>query len=459
MAITSSGIGSNLDVDGIVSQLMTLERKPLTTLDTREAGIQAKISALGSLKGAISSVQTAASNMVPTSGTTAFQKFNTYQSSVADASIAMVTTDSKAVAGSYKLEITQLAQEHRMVSRAGVDSPFNEDGKLKGSGGTLTIGLGEAGKTPGKTSTISVAEGATAEEIRDAINAAKAGVSATVISGKDGKRLALVGDAAGSDQSITLTTSGGMNLAMDDTQSATGSAFKLNGIEVTGTTNTVSTAIDGMTLTLLKKTEEGKGTTISVTNDTSSLSSTIDSFVKAYNDFNRQASSLGSYDQKTKVAGTLNGDSGLRMAQNVLRDAINKAPQEVADGRFKRLSDIGIETQKDGSLQINRDKLNKAVKDDIEGVANLVAATGASFKTATTSLIGSEGAITAKTEGYNSSIKSISKQREALNARMVTIEARYRKQFTALDTTMSKMTQTSNFLTAELNKISKTNSK
>ena len=466
MAITSSGIGSNLDIDGIIKQLMTLEKKPLSALDTKEAGILAKISALGSLKGTISSLQTAAGNMVPPSGTTPFEKFNTYTASVADSSIASVTTDSKAVAGSYRLEVTELAQEHRLASISGENSPFDAEGKLKGSGGILSIGLGTAGQAPGKSTPVNIAAGATAEQVRDAINAVRAGVSATVINGVNGKQLALVGDAVGSDQSITL--SGIEELAFDgngsgvdafeEPQAAQGSRFKLNGIEVGGTTNTVSTAIDGITLTLLKKSEAGVTTTVSINNDNSALNSVIDGFVKAYNDFNTLASDLGSYNKTTKVAGALNGDSGLRMAQNILRTTLGSTPAELADAKLQRLSDIGIEMQKDGSLQLNRSKLNKAIKGDVDAVANLVSAYGKSFKGATEGLVGTNGALAAKTDGYNESIKSLGKQREAINSRLISIEARYRKQFTSLDMMMSNMTQTSNYLTTQLANLSKISS-
>ena len=466
MAITSTGIGSNLDVDGIIKNLMKLEQKPLEVLAKKEAGFLAKISAAGSLKGAITSLQTAASNLVPTTGTP-FEKFNTYKASVADGNIASVTTDSKAVAGNYRLEVTQLAQEHRIATKVGVGSPFDVDGKLIGSGGNLVIGMGTAGETPDKTMSISIEAGATAEEIRDAINAVRSGVTATVINGVHGKQLALVGDAVGSDQSITLSgiTSlaydgrGSENNGFNELLAATGSQFKLNGIEVAGKNNTVSTAIDGITLTLLKKSETGASTTVSVSSDTSSLNTAIDSFIKAYNDFNTQAKSLGSYNADTKQAGLLNGDSTLRMAQGVLSNTLSAVPGELSSAQMRNLSDIGIELQRDGSLKLDRDKLAQATKNDVGGVANLMAAYGKSFKAATEGLVGSGGALAAKTDGYNASIETINRQRAVISNRLVGIEARYKKQFTALDIMMAKMNQTSNFLTGELDKLGKMTSK
>lgn len=455
MAITST----NLDIDAIVTKLMAVEKRPLTTLATKEATYQAKISALGSLKGVISSLQAASAAMIPSTGTTAAEKFTVLKAIVADESIASVTADSSAVPGSYKLEVTQLAQQHRIATATGSGSPFDADNKLIGRGGTLTISLDTVGEdTPTKTTSLAIADGSTPEEIRDAINAAKAGVSATVVNGTNGKQLVLVSDTPGSDQEITLSGIDGLSYDGDGSgtdeftqlQAAQGSAFKLDGIEITATTNTVSSAIDGLTLTLSEESEEGVATTITVSRDTSSLTSAVNSFVKAYNDFNTTASSLGGYNATTKVAGTLNGDSGLRGSQNVLRLAFNSVPAELSSANLQRLSDIGVSFLKDGSLTVDATKLEKAISKDLTGVANLVAAYGKSFDDAADGLIGSEGTIVARTEGYNTSIKGLEKQAEAVQLRLTAIEARYRKQFTALDVMVASMSQTSDYLTTQL---------
>lgn len=459
MGITSSGIGSNLDVDSIVKQLMSLEQRPLTALRTKEAGYLAKISALGSLKGTLSGLQSAAAALIPDAGTSAFDKFSVFKTTIADADIASFTTSSTAVAGTYSLEVTQLAQQHRIATTTGTGVPFDANNKLVGGGGTLTITLDTQGEnSPTKTTALSIADGATPEEIRDAINLASAGVSATVINGTAGKQLVLVGDTTGSDQVITL--SGIAGLSYDGTggdadeftelQEAQGSAFKLNGIAITATTNTVTTAIDGITLTLTKESAAGTPTTVTVSRDNSSLTAGVTAFVKAYNDFNTTANSLGSYNATTKVAGTLNGDSTLRMAQSILRTHIGSVPAGLTDATIQRLSDIGVGMQKDGSLLVNSGKLSKAISSNMTGVADLVSAYGSAFKTATDSLIGVSGSIATRTEGLNTSIKGLGKQSEAIVARLTQIEARYRKQFTALDLVMSQMTKTSNYLTTQL---------
>jgi len=467
MAITSTGIGSNLDVDGIITQLMSVEQRPLTGLKAKEAGFQAKISALGSLKGALSALQSAASALIPDTGSSAFDKFSVFKTTITDADIASATASSSAVAGTYSLEVTQLAQQHRIATATGVSSPFDVNNKLLGGGGILTITLDTQGESsPTKTTSLNIADGATPEAIRDAINTAKAGVSATVVNGTAGKQLVLVSDSVGSDQSIKLTGIAG--LSYDGTggdadeftqlQAAQGSAFILNGIATTATTNTVSTVIDGITLTLTKKSEADKPTTLTVSRDNSSLTAGVSAFVKAYNDFNTTANSLGSYNATTKVAGTLNGDSTLRAAQNILRSAIGHAPAGLTDATLQRLSDIGVSLLKDGSLSLDSTKLSKAIGSNLTGVANLVAGYGNAFKIATDGLIGSNGSITTRTEGIQTSIKGLGKQSEAIVTRLKNIEARYRKQFTDLDVMMSNMNQTSTYLTQQLANLPKSGS-
>jgi flagellar hook-associated protein 2 len=162
MTISSPGLGSNLDVNSIVSQLMALEQRPLTELAKKEAGFQAKISALGSLQGAISAIQTASGNLVPASGTTATQKFSVFKATLADATVASATTASTAVAGTYSLEVTQLATQHSLATST-TATPFSGTNGTLTTGGTLTIRLDtQAGSTtPSKTTDISIANGAT----------------------------------------------------------------------------------------------------------------------------------------------------------------------------------------------------------------------------------------------------------------------------------------------------------
>ncbi|MBL8398887.1 MAG: flagellar filament capping protein FliD [Candidatus Accumulibacter sp.] len=470
MSISSPGLGSNLDVNSIVSQLMSLEKRPLTAMAKQEANFQAKISALGSLQGAIASIQTAATNLVPVSGVTAAQKFSVFRASVTDSSIASVTTTASAVAGSYALEVTQLAKQHSIATATGGTSPFTADGKLT-TGGTLTISLDSAGgSSPNKTTEIVIADGATVETIRDTINGASAGVSAVVINGTAGKQLLLTSTTAGSNQFIKLSGVAGLAYDPDatpdplvdsftQTQAAQGAALKINGIAVTSTTNTVSSAIDGVTLTLQKGPEApatSLSTSLTINKDTSSLTAGVNALVKAVNEFYSTAGNLGRYDAATKTAGTLNGDSTLLTAQSGFRKALGSVPAELTGATLKTLGDIGISVQKDGKLAVDSSQLSKAITDDLSGVANLAAAYGKAFKATADGMVGSNGLIAARSDGLNALIQGLEKQSDALAQRLSGIESRYRKQFTTLDTLISGMSKTSSFLTQQLAILSNT---
>jgi len=464
MALSSPGLGSNLDVNSIITQLMSLEQRPLTALSQKEASYQAKISALGSLQGSISALQTAAGNLVPATGTTAAEKFSLFKTSVGDTTIVGASATSSAVAGTYTLEVNQLARQHSVASSTGAATPFSGTGDTLPLGGTLTLSLDNAGGSSPHTSTeIAIADGATPENVRDAINGANAGVSALVINGVAGKQLVLTSNDPGSNQFIKLSGIAGLAYDPDaapapsdafvQSQVAQGSAFKLNGIAVEGVSNQVSTAIDGITLNLLKGPEApatALSTTLTISKDNSSLSTGVNALVKAFNDFSATASGLGSYNAATQTAGALNGDSTLRTAQNSFRSILGNIPAAVAGSSFQRLSDVGVSLQKDGTLSVDSAKLSAAISGDLAGVANLVAAVGSAFKDAADGLVGSSGLIAARREGINASIASLGKQSDVINDRLAGIEARYRKQFTALDTLISGMTSTSTFLAQQL---------
>ena len=468
MAITVSGISSGLDVENLVTQLMALEQAPLTALAKKESAAQSKISALGSLKSVLSSLQTAAQAFVPSIGQTANEKLSSYTASIADATIASVTASSKAVAGTYTLKVDQLAKAHQIVSSTTVFSPPDSEGTTRlATGGTLTIGLGTTSDADAtKTTNIEIADGASIETIRDKINAASAGVSAVIVNGTAGKQLVLTGDTSGDNQFITLSGVDGLSYdgsgsgvdEFSQAQAAQGAKLTLNGISVEASTNTVTDAVDGLTLNLLAESAADTTTTITVTRSTSSLTSAVNAFVKAFNGYSTTASSLGSYNATTETAGTLNGDSTLRSTQNKMRSLLTSVPAELSGSTYQLLSNIGVSLQKDGTLAVDSTKLSDAISKDFNGVTKLLSVVGNTFEETIDSLTGSDGTIAARTDGLNATIKRYEKQYLSIEVRLEKIEARYRTQFTSLETLISSMNSTSTYLTQQLANLSNLNS-
>ena len=465
--ISSLGSGSGLDLSGLLTSLMTAEQRPLTALQTKEASYQARISAYGSLSGALSSLQTAASAMVPGTNVTLAEKFQTATANVADSTIATASATTSAVAGTYTLEVSSLAKTHRLVSPASTN-PAIVSGLA--AGGTLSIQIGSlSGATytadTSKNLDVTIAAGSTLENVRDAINAAATDgrVMATIINGTSGKQLILTSGASGTASVMKLTGdatlgtgfdfdpatgTGNLSQTASGGQAASDAAFTLNGIAATSSTNNVSGVLDGVTLTLTKETTTATTLTVSKS-QTSSINSALTAFVKAYNDANTTMNNLGAYNAETKKGSILTGNSTLRSSQYMVRNLIFNTTLG-GTSEYQRLSNIGVSMNKDGTLSLDSSKLSAAISKDFSSVASLVSKIGTAFDDGIDGLISTTGSVTAATAATKRQITDITKQQRVVADRLVAIEARYRAQFTALDTLIAGMKQTSSYLTTQL---------
>lgn len=399
MATTTSttAVGtSSIDVNSIVSQLMTVERQPIAKLNSKEASYQAKLSAYGSVKGAVAGFQSALQGLNSPS------KFNTLKATSSDSSVLSASATSIAVAGTYTLDVTSLAQAQKLVATgqtsstasigAGTATTVTFDfGTI--SGGTLTNGVysGASFASNGNgTKSITIdSSNNSLQGIRDAINAAKIGITATIVN--DGSatpyRLVLASDNNGASNSIKITSSGDTDIGtllahnpgglpadqhLNQTVTAQNAVFKVNGISISKTSNTVSDVIQGVTFTLSK---EASTANLTVARDTAGINSSISSFVKAYNDLAATLKNVSAYDAATKQAATLQGDSTVRTLQTQLRSMLS-TPVVGTSGALTNLADIGITSQKDGSLAINQTKLDSALASNFGDIASLFTSVG-----------------------------------------------------------------------------------
>lgn len=432
-SISSPGIGSGLDIGGIIAKLMQVEAQPLSALQTKEASFQAKLSAFGSLKGALSSLQTAAQTLKNAS------TFTAKSASTSDATVATATAGSTASAGIYDIAITTLAKAHSIRT----DTNFAATDTF--GAGTLNIQVGS-----GTAQTVTIESGKTLAQIAAAINDAKIGVSATVV---DTGTLVLTSGTAGPDGTITLSDPDGLLGTTSTLQPATPAEFSVNGLTMTRSTNSPTDAILGVTLNLLK---EGSNTRLTVANNTGAVTSAVNAFVKAYNDAVGGIKQMTAYDAANKRASVLTGDSTARSIQSQLSNLVSTSVSGIAGG-IARLSDIGITVQKDGTLAVDSGKLSTAVANPDIDVAALFSQTATGnegiavrFNTMLEGIVGTSGMLASRTDGINASIKDLQRRAEALNQRLTAIEARYRAQFSRLDTLVASMNQTSNYLTQQL---------
>ena len=398
MGLSSSGIGSNLDVDSIVTQLMSVERQPLTKLARQEASYQTKLSGFGTLKGALSAFQTAVR------GLSDISKFQGVKVSAADATVVSASANSTAVPGSYALKVTQLAQAQKLVA-GGVASDIAPVGKgvISFDFGSITGGAYDAvtGKYTGasfatsgsgvKTVTIDASNDSLAG-IRDAINKAAIGVTATIVNDGSGTpyRLALSSSATGAATSMKISVAdtapdtglsallnhdpaGSQALAQKST--AQNAEFTVDGIAISKATNSVSDVIGGVTLNLLKTNTDP--TTVTIARDTAAVTAAVNDFVKAYNEISKNFADATAYNATTKTAAILNGEASVRSMQGQVR-AVLSAPVAGGASAFSRLSEIGVAIQKDGTLAVDATKLGNAISTKFNDFAGLFASVGKS---------------------------------------------------------------------------------
>jgi flagellar hook-associated protein 2 len=390
--LSSPGIGSGLDVQGIVDKLMAVESQPLNDLDTRQTRVQSQISAYGNLKAALASLQTAVHALA------APAPFQSTKATVANTTVASATTAAGAVAGRYSLEVSTLAQNHKLAS-----SGFAAVSDTVGSG-TLTFNFGTYSGgtfTPNATAgsrTVTIAPGQSSlAGIRDAVNAANIGVTASIINdgSANGERLVFTSNNAGADQSLKIsvadddaanTDAAGLSqLAYDpaaaagsgrnltETRAAQDATFTLDGIAIRSSSNTVTDAIAGVTLNLAA-TNVGSPTSVSVAQDAGPDTTAVQSFITAYNALQTTIGNVTKYDATNKQASVLTGDSTVRLVQSQLRSLIGGAVTG-ASSTLNTLSSIGISTQSDGTLALDTTKFSAALASDASSVSRLFSST------------------------------------------------------------------------------------
>lgn len=485
--ISSLGVGSNMDLNSLLQRLMSVEQQPLIKLSAKEASAQAKISALGALKGAVSSLQSATTGLMIPDGKTASEFFTSTKTSIADTTIASASGTYAAVAGSYSLEVSKLAKEQRIASKEFTNStdPILEGAATTGnlkieigkvSGGVFTQKSGTTAATITIDSTNNSLVG-----LRDAINKASTDVSATIVTGTNGPQLMLTSKTTGLENEIRLTSTDGAGTGLagfvynpvDEVngtasftqnsasggQEAQDAVYSINGVGGTSSTNSVTTAIEGITITLKKETAALTPTTLTVTKDSSaSMAAAISGFVKAYNEAAKTMTDLGKYDSAGKNHGPLLGNAALRNVQSQLRQMVSMSPSEFSGSTYSRMGELGLSFQRDGTLKFDSSKLTKALETDFDNVANLVSTIGTAWNKQLDSKVGTPALVTAATEGLDRTIKDYGKMRTTILARLENIEARYRKQFTTLDQTISQMNQTSGWLQQQLASLPKMSS-
>jgi flagellar hook-associated protein 2 len=412
MATVGSTGSSMIDVPTIVSQLMTVERRPLTALQTKQSSYQSKLSAYGAMQSAISTFQTAVSSLASTSN------FKSTTASSSNTSVLTATATSSSTIGSHSINVSQIAQSQKLVAAGqttttaaiGVGTLSFDFGTI--SGGTLNTNTGlytgaSFANSGAGTKTVTIdSTHNSLQGIRDAINAAGIGITASIINDGSGTpyRLALSSSSTGAASSMKISVTGDAALSnllsydasgtqnLSQTAAAQDAKLTIDGVAISRSTNTVANAIEGVSLSLLAPSTSA--VTLDVARDTTSVVSQVQSFATAFNTLNSKLSSATAYATGNSTsASVLQGDSMLRSFQTQVRNILSSSVGTT--GSYQSLSSIGVSFQRDGSLQVDTTKLTAAINSSATDVAAVFANTG----NATDSLVSYSGATTATKSG------------------------------------------------------------
>lgn len=471
--ISSAGIGSGLDVNSIVTQLVALEKTPLKSLEVKATNFKAQISAFGEIQSQVAALTTVATRIADPAAWAA------RKASSSNEAVATIATTSSAAATSFTLDVDALAQQQSVSTTA------MTPGSVPGAG-TLTLqlgvwGAGGASFTAGTAVAVDVTIGATdtLSAIAGKINGANAGVVATVFNDGVNDRLLLTSKTTGAAAGFKVTSAdpalagfvfdpetqpgSGMADAQNPVQYSQDAKARINGLTVTSATNTLTDNLPGVTIKLLSTTTSNYGSTsevkapisMGISEDVTLAVRNVSDFVDAYNTLNASLSASIKYDSATKTAGLFQGDSSIVGLQNLMRTMIGSSSLGAVS---QRLADMGIERQTDGSLTINTDKLSisanngTALQQLFTNNNNNTLTNGfaVKFRDFGVAVAASSGSLTNKAKSLQTSLTNNSTEQTKVNDRATLFETRLRARYTALDVQMAQLTALNSYIAQQV---------
>lgn len=446
--LSSPGLGSGIDVRGIIEKLMTVEKQPLMKISTRVVELKAQVSAYGSLKSSVSGFRDAIDKLAD------LEKFKVFKATSSDEAVASVSASSTAARGVYNIEVLRIAENHRLAAGTTYAST---DAIIGNAGEMMNISVG------GSAFDVEIG-GKSLAGIRDAINGASAntGVTASILKDDQGYRLSLSSNDTGSAKALTLSYTGSDPFAMTtlntDRDTSGGftaadldAAVRLEGqFTITSSSNTLSETVQGVAITLKKA-----GTVrIGVERDTSSVDQSAQAFVKAYNDLIATMSKMRSQTLKSDSA-------GLSTIESQLRSVLSQ--ESSADGLFSNAFEIGLSTQKNGQLSLDSKILKSAMEKDYEGLANFFAdgtqGLAKRLRNLADSFLETGALLDGRAQGLNNQIQAEERKKASLEQRLTVVEARLTRTYNSLDTVVSRMTGTGNLLIQQLSGLTNLNAR
>ncbi|MGL5025678.1 MAG: flagellar filament capping protein FliD [Shewanella oncorhynchi] len=449
MAISATGMGSGLDITNIVKVLVDAEKLPKEAIFNKtEDSIKAKVSAMGTLKSALSTFQDALKKLQTGDA------LNQRKISVSNATYLSAIADKTAQAGSYGIKVEQLAASHK-VAGTNTTNPALPVGE-----GSLDFGVN------GKNFSVNVLATDSLTDIAKKVNESpdNTGVTATIITSDAGNRLVFSSNKSGEDNQISITANDTSGTGLNDMfgagnlstlQNAKNSIVYVDNQKVTSQSNEVKNAITGVTLNLTDA-DVAKTTTLKIEQDNDAVKTNVKAFVEAYNSLTTAIDKMSAYDKDKKTAASLQGDSMIRSIESQLR-SISSERVPTKDGGSIALYDIGIKTDRYGKLSIDDAKLDKVLSEDMSSVEALFSTPDKGianrFYSLADSYVKPRGLIESRQTGYTNQQRQLTDQRKDFALRMEQLTARLTKQFNAMDLVVGKLNQQSSGLADRLNSL------
>ncbi len=439
--ISSLGVGSGLDLNSLVQQLVTAERAPVENrLNRSQAKATSQLSALGQLRSATNTLGTAVNNL---------KDFQTaLKANITGGDAVSVQIDSagpRPEQGSWQIRVDSLASAQSLASDG-----FADPAAALGSG-TLSIQIGDA------TTAIQIAPGADLRAVRDAINASGARVQAVVVPDGAEHKLLLSARDTGTAGAMQISVSGGLDgrlasAAMIETAPAADAQFSVNGLALTASSNQLTDVLPGLTLRLERVSGAG-ATTVSVSQDRDAVRSRLNTLAAVYNSLQDVVRNNGRYDPATGSGGPLLGDPSLRAVQSQLGGAFSRNIPGLGDNAYSSMQALGFSADINGKVSLDAQKLDTALREDPAAVERLLGAFAETFGSALQGYAGQGGVLESRLDSLNNQLKRIDEQRVALDRRMAAVEQRLRNQFSALDAMVAQFSRTSAFLEDQLSNL------
>ncbi len=454
-SITSAGVGSGLDLESIIKASLDAENIPkLQAFAAKEEAITVELSAISEVKSAMTQLQDVIKKLADVDN---FTKRTAELKQPASGDLIRVSTNDNTTPGRFNIEVMQLAQGSRAVSNTGFSAA---DDVVTASGGTLSFAAGS------KSFDLTLDAGATLEDVRNAINDANDnfGVIANIVNTGTESKLVLTSNETGTGNDLVVTNdtaeldaistvangggAGGLGIAAED--QAQDAIIKVDGLTVQNSTNTFKDAVQDMTITALKESENNETSRIDIDYDKSGVSTLVDEFISSYNNL------IGQLGFQSRVGKPLNGDATIRTLESQLNSMLSTTVPGVEP--FETIFDAGLGINKEGYLEKSTlvRSLNTALDENYDEVGELFAGENGiakQFETLLDNYVSSSGLLKERETDLNLRQEDLEDDLANHDYRMEQLEIRLRKQYSSLDVLLANMQQTQTYLSAQLSSL------